>query len=326
LGFTFAQDTQVGDYTISEVVDGMRTVEHLAGTTEIPADPQRVMTLHDIGLTTMALHLGFQPFASQGRLVDGKEYFYLGKGFNSEGLELAGTYPDFDLERILGLEPDLIIGRVWEEDIYDELSAIAPTVLVPVDIMSDDILFSEYMANILNRMDRHEAFVREYESIIDRIQRLVPNPEEITVTSVVIQDAEPTIMIFGGVLPIDKVIRDVGFSKREAIVDMETQFAAENMTDRFRLSIEALPEIDADFIFNNYYLAPDGNYDSLAITEDFMSGPFWNSLFAVQNNQYIQVESNQTYGDGMFYLLNAANMVLTHVAERGFVTNEEGWD
>ncbi|MCG8347912.1 MAG: hypothetical protein MI924_09055 [Chloroflexales bacterium] len=37
-----------------------RVVEHALGEVAIPADPQRVITLHDIGLTTMALHLGFQ--------------------------------------------------------------------------------------------------------------------------------------------------------------------------------------------------------------------------------------------------------------------------
>src|SRR5688572_19209776 len=106
-------------------------VEHAFGTTEVPAEPERIVT---VGLTEQdtVLALGFapvgvtewygeQPFATwpwaQDELGDAEP-------------EVLSTADGLQLERIAALEPDLILGlnAGLDDQTYAQLSEIAPTV------------------------------------------------------------------------------------------------------------------------------------------------------------------------------------------------------
>ncbi|MCG8348322.1 MAG: ABC transporter substrate-binding protein [Chloroflexales bacterium] len=303
-----------------------RVVEHLMGAVEIPANPQRVVTLHDLSLTTMALHLGFQPIGSHGRIgANGEETFTLGEGLSAAGLTHVGAFNAINFERLLTLEPDLIIGRSLEAPVYEELSAIAPTVLAPNEVSLDSIAFSAFVADLLNRTQRHEEFLALYEQKIALIKALVPNPQEVYVTHLFMFDAEGTILMQGGTSPIDQVIRDVGFSKREAVREMENDYTPGATGDNFyRLSLEVVPDLDADFVFNNYF--KQGNNLTLDSSRDIENGPIWQQMYAVQQNQYINSNGGPVGGNGLFFLLNAADLIRAHIGERGFVTRAGGWD
>lgn len=112
------------------------SVEHDLGVTEVPARPERIVT---VGLTeqdtVLALGLapvgvtewyGEQPFATwpwaQDELGDAEP-------------EVLGTSDGLELERIAALDPDLILGlnAGLDEESYEQLSAIAPTIAHPVD-------------------------------------------------------------------------------------------------------------------------------------------------------------------------------------------------
>ena len=312
--------------TTSTGTAGTRVVEHLMGEVEIPANPQRVVTLHDLSLTTMALHLGFQPIGSHGRLDEnGEELIFLGEGLSTAGLTHVGEFNAINFERLLTLEPDLIIGRSLEEPVYEELSTIAPTVLVPNEITLDSVAFTAFVADLLNRTQRHEELQTLYEDKIALIKALVPNPEEVYVTRLVMADAEGTILMQGGTTPVDQVIRDVGFSKREAVREMENEYTPDTTGDNlYRLGLEVVSDLDADFVFNNYF--QQGSNLSLNISRDIENGPIWQQMYAVQQGQYINSNGGPVIGNGLFFLLNAADLIRTHIGERNFVTRAGGWD
>jgi iron complex transport system substrate-binding protein len=110
-------------------------VEHALGTTEVSAPPERIvsvgLTEHDtllaLGVVPIAVTdwYGDQPFATWPWAQD-----ELG---DAEPVVLT-TSDGFDLERIAELDPDLILGlnAGLDEQSYDQLSAIAPTVAHPV--------------------------------------------------------------------------------------------------------------------------------------------------------------------------------------------------
>ncbi len=92
-----------------------RTLTDGTGTeVTVPADPQRVVALHDTSLTVALLDLGIEPIASHGRVVDGGEpYIRSGKlitgyDFDNSDIEFVGNLPA-DVEAIAALEPDLIL-------------------------------------------------------------------------------------------------------------------------------------------------------------------------------------------------------------------------
>jgi iron complex transport system substrate-binding protein len=112
------------------------SVAHKYGTTEIPAEPKRVVTL---GLSDQdaVLALGMKPVGA----VDWfKERPYglwpwTKDLWGKDTPQIVGERDDFDLEKILNLKPDLILalysGMTKEQ--YGELSKIAPTVGQPKD-------------------------------------------------------------------------------------------------------------------------------------------------------------------------------------------------
>jgi len=110
------------------------SVEHKYGTTEIPKEPKRVVTLGWSDQDAV-LALGVKPVGA----VDWfKERPYglwpWAKDLWGEDTpEIVGERDDVDLEKVLNLEPDLILALYsgMTEEQYGELSKIAPTVGQP---------------------------------------------------------------------------------------------------------------------------------------------------------------------------------------------------
>src|SRR5690606_10375397 len=98
----------------------------------IPAHPQRVVVASDYIDLDYLLSLGVEPVA-----------YGFTNAWGSGAMpwqEAAADLPSFDasdneadLESIVGAAPDLILAMPAEQDAYDQLSAIAPTVILPWD-------------------------------------------------------------------------------------------------------------------------------------------------------------------------------------------------
>ena len=114
-----------------------RVIEHVGGTTTLVGDPQRIVVLAWY-LLEQVLAAGIQPVGVAD--IDG--YHSLVKlplELSDQAVDV-GTRQEPSLESIAETLPDLILaddGR--HETIYDQLSAIAPTILVPFDDRSDDV-------------------------------------------------------------------------------------------------------------------------------------------------------------------------------------------
>jgi len=103
-----------------------REVQHARGTTEVPVEPQRVVTLEPLELDTAAA-VGVVPVgaAVASNVVGVPAYLGL------DGVEAVGSVPEPDLQAIAALKPDLILGtEARHSALYEQLSSIAPTVFI----------------------------------------------------------------------------------------------------------------------------------------------------------------------------------------------------
>ena len=105
-----------------------QTVEHARGTTEVPAEPLRVVVLEPVQLDT-AVALGVIPVGAAVLSDEAGIPAYLGE--EAAGIESVGTVTEPSIEKIAALEPDLILGTESRHSaLYDRLDEIAPTVFM----------------------------------------------------------------------------------------------------------------------------------------------------------------------------------------------------
>ena len=105
------------------------SIENRFGTTEIPAEPQRVVTV-GFNDQDFVLALGVTPVGERELLgdYDATTRPWAEELLPAEDIPTVGG-EEIDLEAVAALEPDLIVGvySFMDETVYEQLSGIAPT-------------------------------------------------------------------------------------------------------------------------------------------------------------------------------------------------------
>ncbi|MGY1724285.1 ABC transporter substrate-binding protein [Blastococcus sp. SYSU DS0533] len=288
-------DTEPGDgaagVAAAEGTAFPRTVQHDMGATEIPAEPERVVVL-DTGELDSALSLGVTPVGAVTTDVSGTFLSYLAE--DAERIEVVGTIAEPNLEEIAALEPDLILSNsVRHEDIYDQLSRIAPTVFAADvgDTWKENLLLA---AEALGREEEAAELIADYEEQAARLGEEIGTGTTISP----IRFVGGTIRAYQPDSFIGTVLADVGLDQVELPAGRPT-FA--------ELSPEEITQADADVILYSSY-GPVADSGEAAV----VAGPLWPMLTAVQDQRAFQVE------DDVFYTgigLRAATLQLERLQE-----------
>lgn len=248
----------------------IRVVQHAMGETKVPLHPQKVVVL---GGLDNVLALGVKPIAAT-TLSENKFPKYLD---NLTGeIEKIGTNGQPNLEKILYLKPDLILGLYWDADLYQQLSQIAPTVLAGEDI--DWKQWFIKFAEALDQTQKAEILLQEYDQRIKKLRQEMGENLANTQVSLVNFWANFTRIYmnnsFGG-----SILKEVGIS-RPAYQEKDKNH--EN------ISLELIPQIEGDVIF----LILGGHNESRL--KQFINHPLWSRLQAVQQNRVYPV-TNDTW-------------------------------
>jgi iron complex transport system substrate-binding protein len=245
-----------------------RTVEHAMGKTEIPAKPKRVVAL-DASFVDATLILDTPVFGyTDYRSINGKLPDYLGEDRTTYGSEaqVVGTLAEPNLEKIAALDPDLLItAKVRHEKLYDQLSAIAPTVMSETTgpTWKENIRLE---AKALGAEDLAEKEISSYEkaakTVGDAINAKASNP---TISIVRFVDG-PTRLYqkksFSGI-----VLKDADLARPKS-QDVE-DFALE-------ISPERIKDADGDAIFVTEFADEKGL--SAKTAAQFKANPLWKPL------------------------------------------------
>ncbi|MDZ7911581.1 MAG: iron-siderophore ABC transporter substrate-binding protein [Rhodococcus sp. (in: high G+C Gram-positive bacteria)] len=139
--------------------DTVHAVTHARGTTDVPMDPQRVVVLEPVQLDT-SVALGVIPVGTAVLSETAGVPAYLGE--KAAEIEMVGTVAAPNLEKIVALSPDLIIGTESRHgDLYEQLAAIAPTVYMATqtDPWQDNV---QFVAAALNKTDQAGELLGDY--------------------------------------------------------------------------------------------------------------------------------------------------------------------
>lgn len=280
---------------ITSETDTTRTVRHALGEVEIPKEPQRIVTLQDQNMLLPLLELGAGEQVAGS--VGGADGVFRRTGdFDTSSIAYLGLYGEPNLEAIIALEPDLILGPEGEinAENYPQLSQIAPTVAVvqfvrPLwNALYDVALLTDRQGEMVELKNRYDAQVTE-------LREALRDPAEIDLSRVTPYRGQ-FYFDAGSFESSTTLLRDLGVTIPELHEEAITQ------GDYPRYSAEVLPQADGDALF--IYNSADGG-DDYAVTQ-LTELPFFGSLNAAQKEQVYIVDGSRTAGiatTGLFYML-----------------------
>jgi iron complex transport system substrate-binding protein len=257
-----------------------RHVQHSMGETCIPLHPQRVVTIPSYTFAN-ALALGIKPIAMA---YDTTEPFPAYLRDKVDGVELIGDIFAPNLEKILRLKPDLIVGNPWSSDNYKQLSYIAPTI-----IPSRDLSWKQELTELAKVLDKEEAgnqLMKEYWQRIEKLKQALGNRRhQIQVSAVGLFPGYA--YAYGKKSPVGAILNDIGL-QRPSSQRGDSYYVLEHLSE------ERLYDIDGDVLF---FLTRGGDQDAKEVLEGLTQKPLWRQLKAVQQNQAYLVGAHWHIGD-----------------------------
>jgi iron complex transport system substrate-binding protein len=270
-------------------------ITHAMGTTEVPDDPQRIVILTNEG-TEALLAVGITPVGAVRSWLGDPWYGHIDE--RMQGVEVVGEESAVNLELIAALEPDLIIGnKTRQEKIYDQLSAIAPTVMSERLRGDWKVNFALY-TTAAGKGAEGEAVLADYDARVAALREALgeQTSEEISLvrfmaglTRIYYNDT------FAGI-----ILDQIGFARPAA------QDLAEFADD---VTKERIPEMEGDRLF--YYTYETGDGGGVAQAAQWTDEPLWQSLEVVKSGKANAVDDAvwNTAGGVL-----AANLLLEDIA------------
>jgi iron complex transport system substrate-binding protein len=269
IGFARSIGAQSTPFPVaSPAAGGTRLVRHAMGETEVPVAPQRIVVLDGPPLDACFL-FGIIPVGATTGVADAPMPEYLGEG--TKDIVNVGEIAEPNLERIVELQPDLIISlKVRHEEIYPQLSEIAPTVFSEATAKGWRDSFIVF-ADALNRNDQVEAVVSAFDArCVDIATQLGDALDETTVSIVRVHGEEIRSYQTGSFS--GSVMEFIGLPRPEAQSNPDESWIA--------LSAEQFQAIDASAMFITSW------GDQAAADFSGLAGnPLWGTLEVVRNNR-----------------------------------------
>ena len=257
-----------------------KTIVHDFGTTELKKAPKRIVILDNL-YGEILDPLDITPVGATTGQADSQEFSTLfKKQYKDAKVISVGWQGNPDLDKIAELKPDLILMTGEQEDLYEELSEIAPTV--------------GYQINTDENWDYHETSLKVAE-IFDKRDEMKKDLDRLDAREAVF--AENVKAKFGNqklmyLRVTDNDIRYYAYGHFGYLYDTYHFNRAEtfNPDDMFQvIDPDKLKDINPDLLIVQA--------DSQELLDNKLKNtPVWTSLKAVQNNKVI-------YADYSTYML-----------------------
>lgn len=270
-----------GTTTENKASDKTVKVTDVRGEVEIPAEPQRIVDLS--GNSDILSILGYKVIGTANS--DAYDYTkfpaYLEETL--KGAEILGysMQDTMDVEAVMNLNPDLIVISTVQEKMYDQLSEIAPTVMIKLEALNwkEDV---KAFAKVFNKEEAANKWISNYESKAKEAGDKVKKEygEDTTYLSFLASGGQ--FFIFDGAGFGNVLYEDMGLAKPEGMPE-QSDISLPVVT------YEGLASIKSDYIF---LIATD---EDLAQLE---SNSIWNSLPAVKEGKVVKLQSSPYFNQG----------------------------
>lgn len=288
--------------------EGNAVVEHKYGTTVVPKNPQRVIS---IKMEDLLLALDIDLVA--GRNFDG---FYLEDEMKERGIATISVDEEantVNYEEILSYQPDFIVIRdSFDQTVYDELSKIAPTVAFN---LQDSVNSTLAIGAIFGIEDKAKERIEQHNELLEKAnQTLQETIGDETVAMLRVMKNEIRLYPYSANEMSSFLYADsgLGLNPDPMAVEYDT---AENLA----ISMEMLPDLKAD---NIILIAGYGSSDKETVEaakaryEEIKADPLWKKVPAVQSGKVYEVDSRVWLNHGLICTEKKAEEVVNLLANQ----------
>jgi len=267
-----ACNSDTKDSKTSEAKDEPTTItyESETGPIEVPADPKRVVVLATYAGNVAALDVD---------LVGVDSWSKSNPGYDSYLADVEEVSEE-NLEKIIELDPDLIIGSSTTQNL-DKIKEIAPTVTFTygkVDYLTQHL----EIGKLLNKEKEAQAWIDDFKerSTVAGEEIKAVIGEEATVS--VIENFDKQLYVFGDNWGrgTEVIYQAMGLNMPDKVKEMALE------AGYYALSLEVLPEYAGDYMIFSKVADQDNSFQE---TDVFKNIP------AVQNGQLFEANAEEFY-------------------------------
>jgi iron complex transport system substrate-binding protein len=272
-----SESTTSSTETNTDSSGATRIYKSLSGDVEIPAEPKRIVT--DMYVSDL-LALGIKPV--------GSIKYYLENPFYAdqvEGIENIGDRGAVSLEKVVALDPDLIITYSDKAEEIESYQKIAPTVVIPYGTFTNVEDEIRGFGELMNKSEEAEAWLKTYNERIEAARakvKAVIKPEE---TFSILEVSDKSYYGYGD-----------NFGRGGQAVYRALELAPLEITKKELMGDtqwkEISREVVGDYAGDHIFLTVGEN------NKNYQGDAIWQSLPAVKNNQvYELLEDRYWYFD-----------------------------
>lgn len=243
-----------------------REITHAMGVTDVPDNPQRIVVLTNEG-TEALLAVGVTPVGAVKSWLGDPWYDHIAA--DMADVTVLGEESAVNLEVLVSLEPDLIIGnKQRHEEIYEQLSAIAPTV-ISERLRGDWKINMALYTDAIGKGEEGKAALAAFDARVTALHDALGASLEEEISIARFMAGQTRIMFkdsFSGL-----ILEQLGFH-RPATQD-KAEFAEE-------ITKERIPEFEGDRLV--YFTYETGNGEGETQAEDWLADPLWQNLAVVK--------------------------------------------
>ena len=241
----------------------------------VPKDPQKIAVLSNSVLSMLYA-------------VDGKAISRVSTTDalppEIEALPVLGQTANINMEQLLGLNPDIVLGLENQHKKYEAQlqSSKIPAVLINYDGIKDNVPLLTFLGELTNHQDKAKTVIATYENNIAKVKDAVKNQQPARVA--VLRATGKGVTAETDVAITASMVKGLGMT------NVVTSHLDTTTTDKtVPYSLETLAADDPDIIF----VVTMGKEEEItkAMEKAMTDNPAWANLKAVQNNRVVYLPS-----------------------------------
>ena len=241
----------------------------------VPKDPQKIAVLSNSVLSMLYA-------------VDGKAISRVSTTDKLppeiEALPALGQTANINMEQLLGLNPDVVLGLENQHKKYEAQlqSSKIPTVLIDYDGIKDNVPLLTFLGELTNHQDKAKTIIATYENNIAKVKDAVKSQQPARVA--VLRATGKGVTAETDTAITASMVKDLGMT------NVVTSHLDKTTTDKtVPYSLETLAADNPDIIF----VVTMGKEEEItkSMKKAMTDNPAWANLKAVQNNRVIYLPS-----------------------------------